>query len=671
MKLKPLNITYMILIIVVLIFVIMYKLYLTNKKVESIRIPSVTDVIRRLRPRYEPIRPYLKLFDYHWKINRQVNNRLLDIVENADLINPEDSSDFNNAIRDFASKYNLDDVTILVCRKPWVLREKYDFFGIIAKDSDGKGIISLRGTSVLSDWMENISYVQVPLTECKEFKNVSNRYKVCKGDLELFGSLEGRRRISKTISDWVKDHPEVKTYSLNGHSLGGALTQIASFFIRKVLNKNVEYVYLYASKRTFNRELCTEYNKLLYNRTYNFFLNNDIVPMSSVYSVLSTSQIVGFSINPDCFQCAGIQFVVDYTGKTWPANESLVNKHHNFFGITKPENSTVWTKYFTEFIDNPPNTLPSNNVLSRPQYNKFVYYNNLLLSFYRMKVMEDGFRAGANSVPDDIMEKFRSFIRANSITNAVPLLCTDRRTVLWNKSYICGFIGIKDNKCIIGFGSDYENFPIEQPFSEFLFEAWDQTVFNDLLPDRFRETKISKIIRDYYFEDYNNTGKSIKKSIDSWLNQNQNITKFYITGHGFGGCFAQVVALHLYSKNKEVVELYLYGSLKLGDVLFAENYDSIFYNNTYLFQNFQDPYVFTLPHYITDIENRLLAGDMEIFKNVGKIYGGDIPFYPGSCNGDLLARYKTPLAYTEINRTLTWKSIIEKNFDTGYLVTIR
>jgi triacylglycerol lipase len=82
--------------------------------------------------------------------------------------------------------------------------------------------------------------------------------------------------------------------------------------------------------------------------------------------------------------------------------------------------------------------------------------------------------------------------------------------------------------------------------------------------------------------------KLLYKQIQDFRSNQQ---KIWLTGHSQGGALAMLAARRLVAENLPIQGVYTYGQPKVGDMLFAANYDSLLKNKTFRIYNEDDSVV--------------------------------------------------------------------------------
>lgn len=88
-----------------------------------------------------------------------------------------------------------------------------------------------------------------------------------------------QQNVSQQIVNYIQEHPDVKKYSITGHSLGGALSTVSAIHIAKLFGpQKIKCIYTYASPKVGNQTFANEYNNLLEKKTFRIANTKDIVP---------------------------------------------------------------------------------------------------------------------------------------------------------------------------------------------------------------------------------------------------------------------------------------------------------------------------------------------------------------------------------------------------------
>jgi Lipase (class 3) len=222
--------------------------------------------------------------------------------------------------------------------------------GLIAKVTSDPttAFVIFRGSQTAVDWINNVNFLQTDLRVAHP--DFPPGYAITTGYAQLYGkaaalqtvggctcasqctsilgksqcltqnrcgsTLFGRyydtcvsdsgRSLGDTIKTWVTNHPEVSSYLLTGHSLGGAPATLAALHL-SLLGKRVNAVYTFASPRVGNPAFVQLYNSYLGSQTFRFAATNDPVPLLPLVST---------PLLTNCFQHVGRLYPVEY----WPAN---------------------------------------------------------------------------------------------------------------------------------------------------------------------------------------------------------------------------------------------------------------------------------------------------------------------------------------------------------------
>jgi predicted lipase len=581
---------------------------------------------------------------------------------------------FNRLIEYTKKKHNLEDFELLYGNQQNLnLTYKTGIFGFIAK-TNGEGLICLRGTANFRDWLTDVNIGSKNITDIKEFQNIGipSSFKVYKGFALLYGierPVNSKNPkglcMSKQIFDWVNRHNEINNYKVCGHSLGASLASIASYQLLKVHNKKIQ-TFLFASPRTFSREIVSDlennFLNKLENNIYNFYNTQDLIH-SAILSVIDLdSTIIGFDIpfsgNSGCFQHIGKQLSIDYIDSMWPRNEQFITNVHSlqegYIDIINVWKERIFNnKVF--FINNPKDSDDNklnNIVTSKPDINKFKIYSSILNNFYNnINLISKSFYQFLG-VPSIFTTELNKCTRSFGITNAHILYVSDINILTPNISYPNGFIGIYKGKGIIVLGMDYDNFPDNLSYNDALPSFLKAVSFTEI-KDKLGNPILGncKIVEEYRKLYFNSCTRSfcISNGISDWLKLNKSINEFIIIGQNAGSCFGILAALDLYSKGKIINDIYLYGSPKIGDLDFVKNYNNILGNKTYVFLNNQDPFVTLLP-YISNIYGRIISSKpFDIFGHVGQIYNSDAVPDGSVCEFKYFDYIRNPRAYFNVS----------------------
>ena len=103
-------------------------------------------------------------------------------------------------------------------------RPETDTQGFVAYRRDDKGtgmaVICFRGTKQIKDWLTNLNIKPVPIKDPKTGAIIGNMHK---------GFHDAYRSVHEDISKRLKGHEDLPLY-ITGHSLGGALAVVATWF---------------------------------------------------------------------------------------------------------------------------------------------------------------------------------------------------------------------------------------------------------------------------------------------------------------------------------------------------------------------------------------------------------------------------------------------------------
>lgn len=163
--------------------------------------------------------------------------------------------------------------------------------------------ISFSGTITLAQWKADFNYKLKPAIR---LNNYIEGVECHEGFYNLYLSV--RNEIWK----WINDHPEINIFFITGHSLGGALSTIASY---DMANLNPIH-YSFASPRCGNVKFSEQFNNMLPN---SMRINNteDIVPQLppatwNNYTYMHTNNNIPFTKSLGTLQKDHIQAYIEY-----------------------------------------------------------------------------------------------------------------------------------------------------------------------------------------------------------------------------------------------------------------------------------------------------------------------------------------------------------------------
>ena len=143
--------------------------------------------------------------------------------------------------------------------------------GIILNHSDKRINLVFRGSDELSDWLHNFFIFK---------KNINNNIKVnnIKVHSGFYKLLFNNNLYTDILNEIIKLTNQYTDYKLNvtGHSLGGALATLFSFFLSYSITSKI-YIYSFASPRVGNRIWANIFNNKENLIHYRFVNQKDIV----------------------------------------------------------------------------------------------------------------------------------------------------------------------------------------------------------------------------------------------------------------------------------------------------------------------------------------------------------------------------------------------------------
>jgi predicted lipase len=683
-------------IIIIILVIVLVVIYIRKPEKLEIKPLNFTNLkLISTKPSFSDFSKYVDLAETTYGLSYKIDDNASVIYDSTgnstyiggdiiDLSKPL-NSEILRTIDIIKRVYGLSDFQILYGHQNMVYTYRTGIYGFIAKDKDGNGIVSFRGTNTTRDWITDVNFGEIKLSDIIEFKTfINSSYSSIKDNLTGFRGftiLYGIERvndscISSQINKWVLEHPEINNYKLCGHSLGAALATLATFHINLILNKNTES-YLFASPRVLNRETCSIFNQKCYLTTYNFFNVLDIIHQALLPVMDMDEALIGFDIpivgthTSGCFQHAGTLLGIEYSRLGLPPTKQVLNFHSVTYGYKSMKNE--WKrKLFDIYIDIKPNPVTSIEPLlkpyeknSKPTYIKFIEYSTILDSLYNSTELFNNYFFTFIGFPSRLLNQLNTVASKYNITNISPIFITGVNTIFPNQSYFSGFIGKYKGKGLLLLGMNYKHFPTKLAYdNEFIPSFLEAVPFNKITFKRtdintlFQNTKIAEVFQRLYFDacPYNTC---IKDNINKWLLANKDVNNFIIIGQNAGCCFATLASLHLYNEGKKIIESYLYGSPKVGDNTFVNAYNTILGNQTYQFLNNQDPYVTILP-YITNIFGELFSKEQTyVYEHTGKLYICEGIPPDSECDYDYLMYVRNPRAYLNVPQ---WESVITRQF---------
>jgi hypothetical protein len=143
-------------------------------------------------------------------------------------------------------------------------------FGFVAVSGDGEAVVALRGTDNIWEWLEDGKFLMVPWGPGNTEDGFTGVYK----------SLRLRQEpgaVNVGVRDYVVSlvkTGQVKTLTICGHSLGGALATL----LTSTLTSYDVTSYTFASPRAGDHLFAGRYNDLLRQKTFRVENRFDLVP---------------------------------------------------------------------------------------------------------------------------------------------------------------------------------------------------------------------------------------------------------------------------------------------------------------------------------------------------------------------------------------------------------
>lgn len=568
----------------------------------------------------------------------------------------------NDQIKYLLKNYGFTSIDLLYGYQNNIINWYKTIFGFIGK-RDNKAYIFLRGTTNTYDWITNLTVGYKNLNELNELnidKSENKSYTglskfkeliAYSGFVNLYGVDRGDNDvISAGIDKFVRENPKINDYIICGHSLGGALASLASIHVRGKFKKNVRTV-LFSAPRAFSYETANYYdNDLeLYNKTFQYFNLYDIVhtipfPVTDISKTFLDIQIP-FLTTVRCFKHVGIQLAFNYLPEI-TKDFSFIPDCHTIDKIFLP----IMDKWKTDVIEN----------RKVANYKKFLDYSEILDYMYNNK---ETFLHSTNPLALDQRHK-DYYLKNEGISNIEPLFSTKDNWIMSDTSCIVGFIGKIGTAGIIVFGIDYEKFPIDLKYTDIIGEFLSTSRFDSIpsLNDSIKNTHVIDIFKKLYFTNSCDKNMCVKSCLDNWLRRNTGINKFIIISQNAGSCFALISALYLNSIGKTIDEIYMYSPSKLGNHLFAQEYNKILGNKTYNFINLQDTYELYMPFFSGTYDYLTRSKPLSVFAHCGEVFCLDEQPASGvkfECNVGLLTSIRNPRSYKDVK---TWEKVIKKSY---------
>lgn len=139
---------------------------------------------------------------------------------------------------------DFDDLGHLSARPPGLLAHVEPFGFVARARATGTVYVVFRGTQSLEDWLSNVSFPQVDHPWGAVEKGFDELYVQCSGDVRTFAQKAGGNRVVVT-----------------GHSLGGALSTLATADLVLAGAAASPALYNFASPRVGDRRFAAEMNR--------------------------------------------------------------------------------------------------------------------------------------------------------------------------------------------------------------------------------------------------------------------------------------------------------------------------------------------------------------------------------------------------------------------------
>lgn len=148
-------------------------------------------------------------------------------------------------------------------------------FGLVVQDSLGNGVIAIRGTAGIFEWVQDARFL---LARCPILPGAGYTED---GFTAVYESLRitqdpGLKRLVDALPGMAFPHP-VTSMTICGHSLGAALATLLALDVGANTKFANPTAYTYASPRIGDPSFVDTYNQLVPN-TYRFANRLDIVP---------------------------------------------------------------------------------------------------------------------------------------------------------------------------------------------------------------------------------------------------------------------------------------------------------------------------------------------------------------------------------------------------------
>jgi len=146
-------------------------------------------------------------------------------------------------------------------------------FGYIVQDKNGDVVIVIRGTNGIWEWVHDAEFLYVPCP-------VSGAGSTDDGFTAIYKALSidaGLQNSLVASLATLKFNQPVKSITICGHSLGGALATLVALDVAATTTFKNPTAYTYASPRTGDPTFASAYNKAVPN-TFRIANRSDLVP---------------------------------------------------------------------------------------------------------------------------------------------------------------------------------------------------------------------------------------------------------------------------------------------------------------------------------------------------------------------------------------------------------
>lgn len=146
---------------------------------------------------------------------------------------------------------------------------------ILWQAGTGEGVISIRGTEGISEWVEDAKFDTKRCFFLPEAGETEDGFTDVYRSFEV-GSVGSKQPVTSSLAT-VFDSRAVKSLTICGHSLGGALATLQGLDVAANTNFKDPTVYTYASPRTGTTQFADVYNAKVPN-TFRIANKVDLVP---------------------------------------------------------------------------------------------------------------------------------------------------------------------------------------------------------------------------------------------------------------------------------------------------------------------------------------------------------------------------------------------------------